>query len=76
MKLTQRQTVELIDKLLNNLEDSTHRVNAHEMIDDVREDLVLLKSLMRGGDGFYDNILHMSERSMVEVTIETKHKVE
>lgn len=75
MKLTQKQTIEMVEHLLQQLMESTHKTAALENIENALVSVARIKNLMGDGEGFYDCVLFRNESTLVEVNLERQHKV-
>jgi hypothetical protein len=76
MKLTQKEVIETIQDLLSKLGESTHNTSAQKIVDKALETVDSMKDLLRGGDGFYDQIILRNEKALIEVSLEQRTEVE
>lgn len=76
MKLTQKQVINTIQDLLSKLGESTHNSSAQRAVDRAMEIVESMKGLLKNGDGFYDQIIFMNDKTLIEVDLEQRAKVE
>jgi hypothetical protein len=76
MKLTQKQVINTVQDLLSKLNESTHNTSAQKAVEKAMEIVESMKDLLKNGDGFYDQIIFMNEKTLIEVDLEQRAKVE